>query len=63
MRTIIFLLLSYVAAAPLTSKISMDLSKTEWDNIWTYFIWLCSFGVWFVAFAIIAFIIALASVK
>lgn len=46
-RSFVVLLLSYVAAAPLTDKISMDLSKTEWDNLWTYVIWLFSFGIWF----------------
>lgn len=57
-RTLVLLLLSYVAAAPLTDKISMDLSKTQWDNLWTYVFWLFSFGIWFVI--TVLFFIALA---
>lgn len=46
-RALISLFMSYVIAAPLTDKISMDLSRTEWGNAWTYAIWLCSFWIWF----------------
>jgi len=38
----ILLLASYVAAAPLTDKISMDMTKTEWANLWTYVWWILS---------------------
>lgn len=46
MRFLIILIVSYVAAAPLTSKISMDLTQTDWTNVWTYVIWAFSFAIW-----------------
>jgi hypothetical protein len=45
-RHIIVLLFSYVAAAPLTVHISMNLSETHWDNLWTYFFWATSWLIW-----------------
>lgn len=47
MRMLILLFVSYVAAAPLTTHISMDLTATDWNNLWTYFFWLFSFVIWF----------------
>ena len=59
MRILITLILSYVAAAPLTSKISMDLTRTEWTNVWTYVIWAMSFAIWgaIAIFALAAFVV------
>lgn len=46
LKLMLALVLAYIAAAPLTSKISMDLSQTEWTNVWTYLIWSTSFFIW-----------------
>lgn len=45
-RFVIVAFVSYVAAAPLTQHISMDLSQTHWDSLWTYFFWLFSLAIW-----------------
>lgn len=52
MRFLLVLFVSYVAAAPLTTHISMDLTATDWASLWTYFFWLFSFVIWgFIGFA------------
>lgn len=53
MTKIFALLLSYVAAAPVTEKISMDVSQTEWANIWTYVIWIFGVPIWLVIIALL----------
>lgn len=46
MKTLGTLLLGYVLAAPLTTKISLDLRLTEWAHIGTYFWWFLSGSIW-----------------
>ena len=46
LRYIIFAIIAYALAAPLTSRISFDLTQTEWTNLWTYVWWAGSFVVW-----------------
>lgn len=52
MRFVLCGLVSYILAAPLTSRISLDLTRTEWTHIMTYVWWGASWFVW----AIIAFV-------
>ena len=58
LRKALLLLTSYAAAAPLTAKISIDMTKTEWTNIWTYVWWISSLAIWsfIVGFSIFAFV-------
>ena len=51
-------LFSYVIAAPLTSHISMDVSQTDWANLWTYAFWAFGSLIWSAFFAVGIFIIA-----
>lgn len=58
MRYIICLVVAYLTAAPMTSRISLDLTQTEWTHVLTY-VWLA--GAWivwgilfFVAFIVFA---------
>lgn len=52
-------IVSYIAAAPLSSNISMDLSETNWTSLWTYFFWMTSLGIWLlILLAVLAFIAA-----
>lgn len=39
-------LIAYVIAAPLTSRISMDIQQTAWTDVWTYVIWLFGLLIW-----------------
>lgn len=51
-RSLIALLLSYITAVPLTDKIALDPTQTDWANIWTYVIWAVLFAVWGVVLAL-----------
>ncbi len=57
MRTAISLFIGYLVAAAMTEHVSMDVTLTHWDNLWTYF-WII-FGplvvLLTIAFAIIIF--------
>lgn len=46
MRMPILAVISYVADAPLTVHVSMNLAETHWLNIWTYFFWAFSICIW-----------------
>ncbi len=39
------LIISYSAAAMLSSHVSMDLSQTNWTSLWTYFWWVVSLPI------------------
>ncbi len=56
MRLVFTAILSYVAAAPLTTRISIDISKTDWASAWTYIIWSGSLLIWSI---IIIFVVAI----
>lgn len=43
---IIFLVISYFAAVPLSSNIEMNLARTEWLSLWTYIVWFGSLFIW-----------------
>lgn len=61
MRAIFFLFISYIAAAPLTSRIEMDLTQTDWTSLWTYFFWLFSLAIWVGLFLAVTLLIAFLS--
>lgn len=46
LKAITSLALSYVIAAPLTDRISMDLTQTDWTSGWTYLIWVFASMIW-----------------
>ena len=48
MRLLITVLAAYILAAPLTSKISMNLQLTEWYSLWTYIMWALAIPIWIV---------------
>ncbi len=37
MRTAMSLFIGYLVAAAVTEHVSMDVTLTHWDNLWTYF--------------------------
>lgn len=37
---IIVVVLGYVSAAAVSQHVSMDLTETDWLNVWTYFWWV-----------------------
>lgn len=51
-------LFAYVIAAPLTSRISMDVAETAWTDLWTYVFWAFGLLIWLVVFAIGSILIA-----
>lgn len=53
MRAVFFLFFSYIAAAPLTSYIEMDLTQTNWASLWTYFFWVFSLVIWLAIFFVV----------
>lgn len=57
-RVPIFLAASYIAAAPLTARISLNPSQTEWLHWMTYFWLAVSLAIW----TLLAVIIGLAAV-
>lgn len=56
--TIIVLIISYAAAAMLSSNVSMDLTQTNWLSLWTYFWWAMSLPV----IGVIAFLLTCAAI-
>jgi|GEM_PF-6733822 len=44
MKTLGSLLLGYVLACPLTSRVSLDITQTEWTHLLTY-VWILGSGV------------------
>lgn len=57
-RLILGALLAYVIAAPLTSRIQMDLADTAWTDLWTYVIWAFGLFIWLIIFAVGGVLIA-----
>lgn len=57
-RTALLLIVSYISAAPFTSRISLNLADTEWLHIATYVWWAGSLTVW----VLISFLSAIALV-
>lgn len=53
MRFAFFLLVSYFAAAPLTSLIELDVTATTWTSLWTYLIWFFALTIWVAIFAVV----------
>ncbi len=55
-------LFAYVIAAPLTSRISMDVAQTAWTDLWTYVFWAFGLFIWMGIFvgAMFAFAAAVA---
>ncbi len=48
---------SYACAAMLSSHVFMDITKTDWTNLWTYFWWAVSVPVTVLLFTAIAMVI------
>ena len=54
MQVLFSLLIGYLLACPLTSRVSLDIMQTEWTHIMTY-VWIAFSGViWAIAFALVA---------
>jgi hypothetical protein len=51
LRFCIRALFAYVIAAPLTSRISMDVAHTSWTDLWTYVFWTFGLFIWMGIFA------------
>jgi hypothetical protein len=45
-RSCLSALFAYVIAAPLTSRISMDVAQTAWTDLWTYVFWAFGLFIW-----------------
>ena len=52
LRTAFVLIMSYAAAAMLSSHVSMDIKQTEWTSLWVYFWWVISLPVTFGIFTL-----------
>lgn len=52
-RLAFIVVVSYAAAAMLSSHVSMELTQTDWTSLWTYFWWVVALPVSFGVFALI----------
>ena len=62
LRNIIAIVIAYIMAAPLSAHISMDVTLTNWNNIWTYVIWAFSMLIWKLIVYAIVFSLAFISI-
>lgn len=46
--TVLFGLMSYIMACPLTDLISLDVTQTHWENVMTYAIMVLALPLWFI---------------
>lgn len=54
MQVLVSLLIGYLLACPLTPRVSLDITQTEWTHIMTY-VWIAFSGViWAVVFTLAA---------
>ena len=56
----ISVIVSYLIACPLTSRISLDLTQTHWTDLMTYIIWFFAGFIWTAIFVFLAFAVGLA---
>ena len=57
MKQLTSILISYIMAAPLTSRISLDITQTEWTHIMTYVFWVFGGVIWaLIVLAIVALV-------
>ena len=55
---IVSIVVTYLLACPLTDKISLDMTQTEWLNIMTYIIWALAGGIWIIGISAVVAVVA-----